>query len=77
MAATRSCARDAPDVANPAFFGQYAQGPDDVVCSVECSNHAAALAVEGLLGAPHRLPPAYQGLEHPNALVGAIRRIPA
>ncbi len=39
------------------------------------SIHSAALAVATLLGAPHRVPAAYRGLEHPNALVGAIRRI--
>ena len=65
----------APGVSNLAFVGQYVEIPDDVVFTVEYSIHAAALAVEGLLGAPHRLPPTYQGLEHPNALVGAIRRI--
>lgn len=35
----------------------------------------SALAVRTLLGVPQAVPPAWQGLEHPNALVGAIRRI--
>jgi oleate hydratase len=64
-----------PGVANLAFVGQYVEIPDDVVFTVEYSIHSAALAVEALLGARSRLPPTYQGLEHPNALIGAIRRI--
>jgi len=32
------------------------------------------VAVAGLLGLPP-VPPAYEGLDHPNALVGALRRI--
>jgi oleate hydratase len=61
--------------ANLAFVGQYCEIPDNVVYTVEYSIHSAALAVASLLGAPQMVPPAYQGLEHPNALVAAIRRI--
>ncbi len=69
-----------PDViphgtANLAFVGQYCEIPDNVVYTVEYSIHAAALAVASLLGAPGMVPPAYQGLDHPHALVGAIRRV--
>ena len=55
--------------------GQYCEIPDNVVYTVEYSIHAAALAVASLLGAPGMVPPAYQGLDHPHALVGAIRRV--
>jgi oleate hydratase len=61
--------------ANLAFVGQYCEIPDNVVFTVEYSVHSAALAVATLLGAPQAVPPAYQGLAHPNALVGAMRRI--
>ena len=61
--------------ANLAFVGQYCEIPDNVVFTVEYSVHSAALAVATLLGAPQAVPPAYLGLEHPNALVGALRRI--
>ena len=64
-----------PGTTNLAFVGQYVEIPDNVVYTVEYSVHSAALAVASLLGAPQRVPPAYQGLEHPNALVGAIRRV--
>jgi len=33
------------------------------------------LAVASLLGFPQKVPPAYHGLDHPNALVGAMERI--
>jgi oleate hydratase len=64
-----------PGTANLAFVGQYCEIPDNVVYTVEYSIHAAALAVASLLGAPGMVPPAYQGLDHPHALVGAIRRV--
>lgn len=64
-----------PGTVNLAFVGQYVEIPDNVVYTVEYSIHSAALAVATLLGAPQRVPSAYRGLEHPNALVGAIRRI--
>lgn len=61
--------------ANLAFVGQYCEIPDNVVYTVEYSIHSAALAVASLLGQPQRVPAAYHGLDHPNALIGAIRRI--
>lgn len=61
--------------ANLAFVGQYVEIPDDVVYTVEYSVHAARRAVTGLLGLDLPLPPTYQGLDHPNALVEALRRI--
>lgn len=64
-----------PGTANLAFVGQYCEIPDNVVYTVEYSIHSAALAVASLLGMPQVVPPAYQGLEHPNALIGAIRRV--
>ena len=64
-----------PHTVNLAFVGQYVEIPDNVVFTVEYSIHSAALAVATLLGAPQRVPAAYRGLEHPNALIGAIRRI--
>jgi oleate hydratase len=64
-----------PGTANLAFVGQYVEIPDDTVFTVEYSIHSAALAVATLLGDAGRIPAAYQGLDHPNALVGAIRRI--
>lgn len=64
-----------PGTANLAFVGQYVEIPDNVVYTVEYSIHSAAIAVATLLGAPQLVPPAYKGLEHPNALIGAIRRI--
>jgi oleate hydratase len=60
---------------NLAFVGQYVEIPDNTVYTVEYSVHSAALAVATLLGHPQLVPAAYQGLDHPNALVGAIRRI--
>lgn len=64
-----------PGTANLAFVGQYVEISDDVVFTVEYSIRSAALAVASLLGMPQRVPPAYQGLDHPNALVQAMRRI--
>lgn len=64
-----------PGTVNLAFVGQYCEIPDNVVYTVEYSVHSAALAVASLLGFPERVPPAYHGLDHPNALVGAMRRI--
>ncbi len=61
--------------ANFAFVGQYCEIPDDVVYTVEYSVHSARLAVAALLGLAEQLPPTYQGLDHPNALVDALRRI--
>lgn len=71
---------DRPEVipastANLAFVGQYCEIPDDVVYTVEYSVHSARHAVNGLLGLDMPLPPTYQGLDHPNALVEALRRI--
>ena len=48
---------------------------DDVVYTVEYSVHSALLAVTSLLGLETNLPPTYRGLDHPKALVGAIRAI--
>jgi oleate hydratase len=62
-------------VANLAFVGQYCEIPDDVVYTVEYSVHSALLAVTSLLGLETELPPTYRGLDHPKALVGAIRAI--
>ena len=64
-----------PGTRNLALLGQFVEIPDDVVFTVEYSIHGAALAVATLVGDPRRLPPTYQGLDHPNALVSAIRRI--
>jgi oleate hydratase len=64
-----------PGTSNLAFVGQYCEIPDNVVYTVEYSVHGAALAVATLLGVPDMVPKAYQGLDHPNALVGAIRRV--
>jgi oleate hydratase len=64
-----------PGTTNLAFVGQYCEIPDNVVYTVEYSIHSAALAVASLLGAPERVPTAYHGLDHPHALVGAIRRV--
>lgn len=64
-----------PGTVNLAFVGQYCEIPDNVVFTVEYSVHSAALAVASLLGFPQKVPPAYQGLDHPNALVGAMKRI--
>jgi len=65
-----------PDgTARLAVVGQYCEIPDDVVYTVEYSVHAARLAVQSLLGLPPSLPPTYRGLEHPNALVDALRLI--
>jgi len=60
---------------NLAVVGQYCEIADDVVFTVEYSVHSARLAVTSLLGMPHTLPPTYRGLEHPNALVDALRRV--
>lgn len=64
-----------PGTAGLAFIGQYVEIPDNVVYTVEYSVHSAAIAVATLLGVPQRVPAAYRGLEHPNALIGAIRRV--
>ena len=71
---------DRPDVipagtANLAFVGQYCEIPGDVVYTVEYSVHAARLAVASLLGFGQEVPPAYEGLDHANALVEALRRV--
>jgi myosin-crossreactive antigen len=58
-----------------AVVGQYCEIPHDVVYTVEYSVHSARLAVRALLGLSEELPPTYQGLDHPNALVEALRRI--
>lgn len=58
-----------------AVVGQYCEIPADVVYTVEYSVHAARQAVTGLLGLECPLPPTYEGLDHPNALVGALRRV--
>lgn len=60
---------------NLAFVGQYCEVPDNVVYTVEYSVHSARLAVATLLGFAHELPPTYRGLEHPNALVAAMKLI--
>lgn len=71
---------DRPDViprgtAHFAFVGQYCEIPGDVVYTVEYSVHSARLAVASLLGFDREFPPTYEGLDHPNALVDALRRI--
>lgn len=71
---------DRPDVtpegtATLAFVGQYCEIPDSGVYTVEYSVHSARLAVASLLGFDHEIPPTYEGLDHPNALVDALRRI--
>jgi oleate hydratase len=71
---------DRPDVipagtAGFAVVGQYCEIPADVVYTVEYSVHAARRAVTSLLGLQPPVAPAYEGLEHPNALVEALRRI--
>ena len=71
---------DRPDVIPPgtarlAFVGQYCEIPANVVYTVEYSVHAARLAVTSLLGLEPQVPPAYEGLDHPNALVEALRKI--
>jgi oleate hydratase len=62
-------------ITNLAVVGQYCEIPDDVVFTVEYSVHSARLAVASLLGLEDTLPPTYRGLEHPNALVEALRRV--
>ena len=71
---------DRPEViprgtAHFAFVGQYCEIPDNVVYTVEYSVHSARLAVASLLGFDQDIPPIYEGLDHPNALVDALRRI--
>ena len=63
------------DVTNLAFVGQYCEIPDDVVVTVEDSIHSARLAVNGLLGLRDELPPTYKGLDHPNAMIEAMKMI--
>jgi oleate hydratase len=59
-----------------AVVGQYCEIPHDVVYTVEYSVHSALLAVSGLLGLDEEsTPPTYVGLDHPNALVEALRKI--
>jgi len=71
---------DRPEVipagtANLAFVGQYCEIPGNVVYTVEYSVQAARLAVTSLLGLEPAVPPTYEGLDHPNALVEALRKI--
>jgi oleate hydratase len=61
--------------ANLAFVGQYCEIPDNVVYTVEYSVHSARLAVTSLLGLREEIASTYRGLDHPNALVDALRRI--
>ena len=61
--------------ANLAVVGQYCEIPGNVVYTVEYSVHSARLAVASLLGLEKAVPPAYEGLDHPNALVEALRRV--
>ncbi len=61
--------------ANLALVGQYCELPDDIVYTIEYSIHSAHLAVTSLLGLPDKMPPTYKGLEHPYALVSALKRI--
>ncbi|MGI9324829.1 MAG: oleate hydratase [Pseudomonadales bacterium] len=60
---------------NLAFVGQYCEIPDDIAYTIEYSIHSAYLAVTALLGIPNNMPPTYKGLEHPYALVSALKRI--
>ncbi|MGZ5238809.1 MAG: oleate hydratase [Caldimonas sp.] len=60
---------------NLAFVGQYCEIPDNVVYTVEYSIHSAMVAVASLLGLTQAIPPTYRGLDHPNALVGAMKII--
>ena len=60
---------------NLAFVGQYCEIPDNVVYTVEYSIHSALIAVATLLKTPQVIPPTYKGLDHPNALVGAMKVI--
>ena len=64
-----------PGTAHLAFVGQYCEIPGNVVYTVEYSVHSARLAVASLFGFEQTVPPAYEGLDHPNALVEALRRI--
>lgn len=64
-----------PGTARLGIVGQYCEIPANVVYTVEYSVHAARLAVTALLGLAEPVPPAYEGLDHPNALVEAWRRI--
>jgi oleate hydratase len=60
---------------NLALIGQYVEIPDDVVYTIEYSIRSARLAVTALLGLTEELPETYKGLEHPSALVTALKRI--
>ena len=60
---------------NLAFVGQYCEIPDNVTYTIEYSIHSALIAVNALLDLPEELPPTYKGLEHPYALVSALKRI--
>ncbi len=64
-----------PVTTNLAFVGQYCEIPDNVVYTVEYSIQSALIAVATLLGHEEAIPPTYRGLEHPNALVGAMKVI--
>jgi len=60
---------------NLAFVGQFCEIPENVVYTVEYSIHSALVAVATRLGFPQAVPPAYAGLDHPNALAGAMKVI--
>lgn len=64
-----------PGTVNLAFVGQYCEIPDDVVYTIEYSIHSACMAVTSLLRLSHEIPETYEGLEHPHALVNALKRI--
>ena len=64
-----------PGTSNLAFIGQYVEIPDTVVYTMEYSVHSARLAVNSLLDLDDELPQTYRGLEHPFALVSALKRI--
>ncbi len=64
-----------PGTANLAFVGQYCEIPDNVVYTVEYSVQSALIAVATLLGHEEVIPPTYRGLDHPHALVGAMKVI--
>lgn len=64
-----------PGTALLAFVGQYCEIPHGVAFTVEYSMHPARLAASSLLGVNGEMPASYEGLDHPNALVEALRRI--
>ena len=61
-----------PRSTNLAFIGQYADVPDDVVFSVECSVRTAWTAVATLLKLDRQPPPVDKGQHDPKVLVEAI-----